>query len=88
MDKAAQKAAGAGPDGMINGKLVEGGTCIERAALYITTSLIGICLDFWLLAIPSALVWKLNMKRKQKAVVVVVLSAWVVLVPPLSLCSL
>ena len=84
MDAAAREAAGAGPDGMVDGKLVAGGSCIARAALYISTSIVGICLDLWLLAIPSALVWKMNLPKKQKAIVVIVLSAWVVLV--LSLC--
>ena len=78
MDRAARIAAGAGPDGRVDGKLVYGGSCIERPAFYISTSIISICLDFWLLAIPSAMVWGINMPRRQKVAVIVILSFWIV----------
>ncbi|KAL1959529.1 hypothetical protein VTO42DRAFT_1974 [Malbranchea cinnamomea] len=78
MDRAAREAAGAGPDGRLDGKLVTGGHCINQPALYISTALVSITLDIWLLVIPSAMVWGVNMPRRQKAVVVIVLSAWFV----------
>lgn len=78
MDRAARIAAGAGPDGRLDGKLVFGGSCINRPAFYISTAIVSICLDLWLLVIPSALVWGINMPKRQKAVVITILSFWIV----------
>ena len=78
MDRAAREAAGAGPDGRVNGELIYGGSCINQPAAFITATIISILLDFWLVTIPSAMVWGINMPKRQKAVVVIVLSLYVV----------
>ncbi|KAK2796440.1 hypothetical protein FQN50_009551 [Emmonsiellopsis sp. PD_5] len=74
MDKAAQQAAGADANGMKDGKLIKGGKCIEREHFFVSTASISIFLDFWLLYIPSAIVWGINMPRRQKLIVVGVMS--------------
>ncbi|KAK2797127.1 hypothetical protein FQN51_008772 [Onygenales sp. PD_10] len=74
MDKAAQRAAGADANGMKDGKLIKGGKCIKRRNFFVSSASISIFLDFWLLYIPSAIVWGINMPRRQKAIVVGVMS--------------
>jgi hypothetical protein len=84
MDQAAREAAGTD---VINGVPVKGGWCINRPVFFLTSGIIGVVIDMWLLCIPSALVWGLNMPIRQKAVVVVVLSFWVTLVRSLPVIS-
>ncbi|EQL35681.1 hypothetical protein BDFG_02623 [Blastomyces dermatitidis ATCC 26199] len=74
MDRNAQQAAGADENGMKDGKLVKGGTCLPQRGFFLTMALITIILDAWLLSIPSAIVWGINMTRRQKFMVVIVLS--------------
>ncbi|EAS36142.2 uncharacterized protein CIMG_01496 [Coccidioides immitis RS] len=47
--------------------------CISRAALFITVSIMNILLDCWTLYIPGAIVKGMNMPKKQKFIVVVIL---------------
>ncbi|OAX84817.1 hypothetical protein ACJ72_00809 [Emergomyces africanus] len=74
MDREAQEAAGAGANGFKDGKLITGGKCIDRKSLFISLAAVSIFLDVWLLCIPSAIVWGINMPRRQKCMVVGVLS--------------
>ncbi|OJD17326.1 hypothetical protein AJ78_02564 [Emergomyces pasteurianus Ep9510] len=74
MDGEAREAAGADSSGMKDGKLVKGGTCIDMKAFFISAAAVSIFLDVWLLYIPSAIVWGINMPRRQKFMVVCVLS--------------
>lgn len=80
LDRKAQEAAGADENGMKNGKLIRGGGCIKGKAFFISMALLSIALDCWLLTIPSAIVWGINMPRRQKFMVVGVLSIGVVYV--------
>ncbi|EEH20895.1 hypothetical protein PABG_03126 [Paracoccidioides brasiliensis Pb03] len=74
MDREAQIDAGAAADGMKNGKVIKGGECIDRRGFFISTATLSIFLDMWLLYIPSAIVWGMNMPRRQKEIVVLVMS--------------
>ncbi|KAL2384194.1 hypothetical protein RJ035_005462 [Blastomyces gilchristii] len=76
MDRNAQQAAGADENGMKDGKLVKGGTCLPQRGFFLTMALITIILDAWLLSIPSAIVWGINMTRRQKFMVVIVFEHW------------
>ncbi|EDN03793.1 predicted protein [Histoplasma mississippiense (nom. inval.)] len=78
LDRKAQEAAGADENGMKNGKLIRGGGCIKGKAFFISMALLSIALDCCLLTIPSAIVWGINMPRRQKFMVVGVLSIGVV----------
>jgi hypothetical protein len=85
MNRAAREAAGTD---RINGEPVNGGWCINRPVFFLTSGIIGVAIDMWLVCIPSALVWGINMPKRQKAVVVLVLSFWVTLVCSLPVISL
>ncbi|PGG99148.1 hypothetical protein GX51_06407 [Blastomyces parvus] len=74
MDHNAQQAAGADENGMKDGQLVRAGTCHPYKSFFLTMALITILLDAWLLSIPSFIVWGINMPKRQKFMVVMVLS--------------
>ncbi|KKZ68001.1 hypothetical protein EMCG_06343 [[Emmonsia] crescens] len=78
MDRKAQEAAGADENGMKDGKLIKGGKCIGGKQFFVSLAALSIFLDLWLLSIPSAIVWGINMPRRQKCMVVGVLSIGVV----------
>lgn len=74
MDLAAQKAAGADENGMKDGKLVTGGTCISQIKFFLISAAFTIITDIWLLCIPSIIVWRLQMNRNRKIAIIAVLS--------------
>ncbi|OAX78739.1 hypothetical protein ACJ72_06949, partial [Emergomyces africanus] len=74
MDRNARQAAGADENGMKDGQLVKGGTCHPYRSFFLTMALITILLDAWLLSVPSFIVWGINMPKRQKCMVVMVLS--------------
>ncbi|KLJ07723.1 hypothetical protein EMPG_16808 [Blastomyces silverae] len=74
LDRNAQQAAGADENGMKDGKLVRGGSCLPHRNSFLSMAMVTIILDAWLLSIPSIIVWGINMPRRQKFMVVIVLS--------------
>lgn len=74
MDLAAQEAAGADENGMKDGKLVKGGTCIAQIEFFLISAAFTIITDIWLLCIPSIIVWRLQMNRNRKIAIIAVLS--------------
>jgi hypothetical protein len=73
MDLEAQLAAGADSKGMLNGKLVTGGQCINTLQFFLTAASFTIFTDFVVLCIPTWFVWNLQMKVAKKIIVVIIL---------------
>lgn len=86
MDLAAQKAAGADENGMKDGELVKGGTCIAQVGFFLGSASFTIVTDIWLLCIPSIIVWRLQMHRRKKIAIIVVLSMGVMYVSQFLKC--
>lgn len=59
-----------GPDG----KLIPGGKCIDSRTFILTSCALSIFMDIVIIPIPSIMVWNLQMDRKTKMLVVVVMS--------------
>ncbi|KAL2864103.1 uncharacterized protein BJX67DRAFT_384102 [Aspergillus lucknowensis] len=78
MDLAAQQAAGADENGMKDGKLVKGGTCIKQVEFFLVSAAFTILTDIWLLCIPTIVVWRLQMHRRRKIAIIAVLSMGVI----------
>ncbi len=87
MDLAAQKAAGADENGMKDGKLVKGGTCISQIHFFLISAAFTIITDIWLLCIPSIIVWRLQMNRTRKIAIIAVLSMGVMYVSQFIQCT-
>lgn len=69
MDIAAQMAAGADNNGMVNGVLITGGHCIDNMAFVLITAGLTCLTDILVLAIPVTMLWGLQMKRQKKIMV-------------------
>ncbi|KAL4860979.1 hypothetical protein BDV12DRAFT_82812 [Aspergillus spectabilis] len=78
MDPAAQRAAGADENGMKDGKLVKGGTCIDQVGFFLGSGALTIVTDIWVLCIPTIVVWRLQMNRRKKIAIIAVLSMGVI----------
>ncbi|KAL4734579.1 hypothetical protein BDV11DRAFT_212641 [Aspergillus similis] len=78
MDLAAQEAAGADENGMVNGKVVKGGTCIDQVKFFLVSGGMTIMTDIWMLCIPTMVVWHLHMNRRKKIAIIGVLSMGVI----------
>ncbi|KAB2577645.1 Cfem domain-containing protein [Lasiodiplodia theobromae] len=79
MDLAAQKAAGADEDGMLNGKEIKGGHCIDQAGFFLAAAGLAVLTDVLILIIPMIMVKDLQMRKQKKVVVWAILSiGWVV----------
>ncbi|KAL2844826.1 hypothetical protein BJY01DRAFT_214678, partial [Aspergillus pseudoustus] len=74
MDLVAQEAAGADEKGMVDGKVVKGGTCIDQVTFFLVSAGMTILTDIWLLCIPTMVVWRLHMSRRKKIAIIGVLS--------------
>jgi len=78
MDIAAQIAAGADENGMVDGKVVKGGKCINELRFYLASGVLTIVTDILVLVIPMAMVWGLRMSLHKKIAVITVLSiGWI-----------
>ncbi|KAL4877362.1 hypothetical protein BJY04DRAFT_230667 [Aspergillus karnatakaensis] len=77
MDLAAQQAAGA-ENGMKDGKLVKGGSCIDQVGFFLGSGALTIVTDIWVLCIPTIVVWHLQMNRRKKIAIIAVLSMGVI----------
>ncbi|KFY90469.1 hypothetical protein V500_05168 [Pseudogymnoascus sp. VKM F-4518 (FW-2643)] len=75
MDLAAQKAAGADSDGMLNGEKVKGGHCFHQVQFFLGSAGLAVLTDLIVLAIPTVIVWDLKMSRRRKIVAIGMLSA-------------
>lgn len=63
-----------GPDG----KVVPGGTCIDARTFVLTSCALSIFMDLIIIPIPSIMVWNLQMSRRTKVLVVIVMSlGWI-----------
>ncbi|KAK0658238.1 hypothetical protein DIS24_g4968 [Lasiodiplodia hormozganensis] len=79
MDLEAQKAAGADEDGMLNGKAIKGGHCIDQAGFFLAAAGLAVLTDVLILIIPMIMVKDLQMRKQKKIVVWAILSiGWVV----------
>lgn len=82
MDLAAQKAAGADEDGMLNGKEIKGGHCIDQAGFFLAAAGLAVLTDVLILIIPMIMVKDLQMRKQKKVVVWAILSiGWVYVCP-------
>lgn len=75
MDLAAQKAAGADSEGMLNGEKVKGGHCFHQVQFFLGSAGLAVLTDLIVLAIPTVIVWDLKMSRRRKIVAIGMLSA-------------
>ena len=41
--------------------------CIDENAYYVSTSVVNVALDFWILVLPVSIVWTLQLSRRRKA---------------------
>jgi len=57
-----------------DGNLVEGGTCFDSRTFVLTSCALSIFMDVIIIPIPSIMVWNLQMERKTKMLVVIVMS--------------
>ncbi|KAJ1716490.1 hypothetical protein NYO67_1413 [Aspergillus flavus] len=64
MDSAAQKAAGADANGIKDGKVAQGGHCINQKAFFLGSAAFTIVTEIWLLCIPAIIIWRLRMPRQ------------------------
>ncbi|OJD30842.1 cfem domain-containing protein [Diplodia corticola] len=79
MDLAAQKAAGADEEGMLNGKEITGGYCIDQVGFFLAAAGLAVLTDVLVLIIPMIMVKDLQMRKKRKVVVWAILSiGWIV----------
>lgn len=63
-----------GPDG----KIVPGGTCIDSRTFVLTSCALSIFMDLIIIPIPSIMVWNLQMCKRTKILVVIVMSlGWI-----------
>lgn len=84
MDLAAQKAAGADENGMVDGKVVKAGYCIDQAGFFIAAAGLAVFTDVLTLIIPMMMVKDLHMQKKKKLVVWAILSiGWMCVSEPL-----
>lgn len=74
MDPEAQRAAGADANGMLNGKLIKGGTCINQITLFLVSAGLTVLTDLMVLIIPTIIVWNLQMPRRKKVIAAMILS--------------
>ncbi|KAJ0416740.1 hypothetical protein BJY00DRAFT_325997 [Aspergillus carlsbadensis] len=78
MDLVEQAAAGADENGMVDGEVVKGGTCIHQVNFFLISAGMTILTDIWLLCIPTMIVWHLQMNRRKKIAIAGVLSMGVI----------
>lgn len=79
MDLAAQKAAGADEEGMLNGKEIKGGYCIDQVGFFLAAAGLAVLTDVLILIIPMIMVKDLQMRKKKKIAVWSILSiGWIV----------
>ncbi|OMP82951.1 hypothetical protein BK809_0001142, partial [Diplodia seriata] len=79
MDLAAQKAAGADEDGMLNGKEIKAGSCIDQVAFFLSAAGLAVLTDVLMLLIPMIMVKDLQMRKRRKVAVWAILSiGWIV----------
>lgn len=57
-----------------DGTIVPGGKCIDSRTFILTSCALSIFMDIIVIPIPSIMVWNLQMDRKTKMLVVVVMS--------------
>ncbi|EAT80018.2 hypothetical protein SNOG_12720 [Parastagonospora nodorum SN15] len=61
-----------------DGNLVKGGTCFDSRTFVLTSCALSIFMDVIIIPIPSIMVWNLQMERKTKMLVVIVMSlGWI-----------
>jgi structural maintenance of chromosome 2 len=61
-----------------NGKVVLGGECIDSRTFVLTSCALSIFMDLIIIPIPSIMVWNLQMSRRTKILVVIVMSlGWI-----------
>lgn len=61
-----------------NGNLVKGGKCINSRNFVLISCALSIVMDLIIIPIPSIMVWNLQMERRTKMLVVLVMSlGWV-----------
>lgn len=61
-----------------SGKVVLGGTCIDSRTFVLTSCALSIFMDLIIIPIPSIMVWNLQMSRRTKVLVVIVMSlGWI-----------
>ncbi|KAF4301087.1 hypothetical protein GTA08_BOTSDO07181 [Botryosphaeria dothidea] len=79
MDMEAQKAAGADEEGMLSGKEIKGGHCIDQVGFFLAAAGIAVLTDVLILIIPMIMVKDLQMRKKKKIAVWAILSiGWIV----------
>jgi hypothetical protein len=69
LDAAAQAKAGADANGLVNGRLVSGGHCINKEAFVLSTAGLTCLTDVLVITIPITMVWELQMKIRKKIMV-------------------
>ena len=57
-----------------NGNVVPGGTCIDSRTFVLVSCALSIFMDLIIIPIPSVMVWGLQMHRRTKILVVIVMS--------------
>lgn len=77
MDKAAQEAAGADKNGMVDGVLIKGGTCINQINFFLISAGLAVGTDLLVVAIPTVIVWDLKMPKRRKIIAAAILSTGV-----------
>lgn len=61
-----------------NGKIIPGGKCIDSRAFVLSSCALSIFMDLVIIPIPSVMVYNLNMCRRTKVLVVIVMSlGWI-----------
>jgi hypothetical protein len=61
-----------------DGNLIKGGKCFDSRTFILTSCALSIFMDLIIIPIPSIMVWNLQMERKTKTLVVIVMSlGWV-----------
>ncbi|KAF2464846.1 uncharacterized protein BDR25DRAFT_93388 [Lindgomyces ingoldianus] len=61
-----------------NGKVIKHGKCIDSLSFILASCGLSIFMDLIIIPIPTAMVWKLQMRRKTKIAVVVIMSmGWI-----------
>ncbi|EKG12282.1 hypothetical protein MPH_10587 [Macrophomina phaseolina MS6] len=79
MDLRAQEAAGADEEGMLDGKEIKGGYCIDQVGFFLAAAGLAVLTDVLILIIPMIMVKDLQMRKRKKIAVWAILSiGWIV----------
>ncbi|RDW77661.1 hypothetical protein BP6252_05714 [Coleophoma cylindrospora] len=78
MDAEAQKAAGANSLGQVDGVTITGGYCINQLDFFLAVAALTVVTDLLVVAIPTWIVWDLQMARRKKIVASIILGVGLV----------